>query len=397
LERIREAFVALLKEIGFQSLDPKPVQPGRFEKIYTDILVGCEKETTVRVRPAPVPEPPKEPVKPVPAPAVEKETVKVTTPTGPAKLPPGVMPRRGKGGPSPAPVKSVKTPPAAVTPPKKGKAPTTWGRMNSQQIAGLSLADDARTDVTAPPPAGADEPLPPGIEGDLPDLDVPADAGSDDDGDEPAAAAAAAGPAAGASRPAAAAPGKPSKGGLGRGFFSLLKSIAGTRVLAREDLEAPLGVFRDGLMARNVAAPVCDQLCESVATTLDGRHLETLTVKATVRRALEEALTRILTPRRTIDVLRDALAAKTAGRPYVVTFCGVNGVGKSTSLAKVAYWLLNNGLSVLVGACDTFRAGAVEQLEVHVRRLSQHGHRIGLFGEARSYAVGLAAGSHACL
>jgi len=45
-------------------------------------------------------------------------------------------------------------------------------------------------------------------------------------------------------------------------------------------------------------------------------------------------------------------------------------VGKSTNLSKVCFWLLQNGLKVLVAACDTFRSGAVEQLRVHVRNLS---------------------------
>ena len=53
----------------------------------------------------------------------------------------------------------------------------------------------------------------------------------------------------------------------------------------------------------------------------------------------------------------------------MITFVGVNGVGKSTSLGKVAFWLLQNGMRVLVAACDTFRSGAVEQLRVHVRNL----------------------------
>jgi signal recognition particle receptor subunit alpha len=48
---------------------------------------------------------------------------------------------------------------------------------------------------------------------------------------------------------------------------------------------------------------------------------------------------------------------------------GVNGVGKSTNLAKVAYWLGENGAKVLLAACDTFRAGAVEQLRTHATRL----------------------------
>ena len=53
---------------------------------------------------------------------------------------------------------------------------------------------------------------------------------------------------------------------------------------------------------------------------------------------------------------------------YVITFCGVNGVGKSTNLAKICFWLIENKLSVLIAACDTFRAGAVEQLRTHTKR-----------------------------
>lgn len=53
---------------------------------------------------------------------------------------------------------------------------------------------------------------------------------------------------------------------------------------------------------------------------------------------MEESLVQILSPKRRVDVLRDVMDAKSEGRPYVITFCGVNGVGKSTNLAKV--WLL---------------------------------------------------------
>jgi signal recognition particle receptor subunit alpha len=59
--------------------------------------------------------------------------------------------------------------------------------------------------------------------------------------------------------------------------------------------------------------------------------------------------------------------------PYSITFVGVNGVGKSTNLSKVCFWLIQNGLRVLIAACDTFRSGAVEQLRVHVRNLSMLG------------------------
>jgi len=64
------------------------------------------------------------------------------------------------------------------------------------------------------------------------------------------------------------------------------------------------------------------------------------------------------------------MRAKEQGKPYVIVFVGVNGVGKSTNLAKICFWLIENDLKVLVAACDTFRAGAVEQLRTHARHLN---------------------------
>lgn len=64
---------------------------------------------------------------------------------------------------------------------------------------------------------------------------------------------------------------------------------------------------------------------------------------------------------------------------YSICFIGVNGVGKSTSLAKVACWLLQNGFKVFIAACDTFRAGAIEQLKVHVDRFKTGGHDVGFY------------------
>ena len=58
-------------------------------------------------------------------------------------------------------------------------------------------------------------------------------------------------------------------------------------------------------------------------------------IAATVRAAMKETLTRILTPTRRVDVLADIAAARAERRPYVIVFVGVNGVGKSTSLSKV--------------------------------------------------------------
>ena len=48
----------------------------------------------------------------------------------------------------------------------------------------------------------------------------------------------------------------------------------------------------------------------------------------------------------------------------------MNGVGKSTNLAKIAFWLVENGFRIMIGACDTFRSGAIEQLRTHAHRIN---------------------------
>ncbi|XP_047099608.1 signal recognition particle receptor subunit alpha homolog isoform X1 [Schistocerca piceifrons] len=153
--------------------------------------------------------------------------------------------------------------------------------------------------------------------------------------------------------------------------FSMFRGLVGSKSLTQEDMAPVLDKLKDHLIAKNVAADIAGKLCDSVATSLEGKVVGTFdTVAKTVRAALTDALLRILSPKRRVDVLRDALEARRQGRPFVITFCGVNGVGKSTNLAKICFWLVENGLRVLIAACDTFRAGAVEQLRTHTRSLN---------------------------
>ena len=161
------------------------------------------------------------------------------------------------------------------------------------------------------------------------------------------------------------------KGGeSGGGVMGFFRSLVSNKVITRESLEKVMDKMREHLVSKNVAADVAQKLCDSVASKLEGRTIGTFSsVSSTVRSTLEESLVQILSAGQQRDTLRDVTEARRRGRPYVITFCGVNGVGKSTNLAKICFWLLENGFRVLVAGCDTFRAGAVEQLRVHVRRL----------------------------
>lgn len=156
-----------------------------------------------------------------------------------------------------------------------------------------------------------------------------------------------------------------------RGVFSMFSKFVGAKNLTREDMETALDKLREHLIAKNVANYIANELCDSVAVKLEGKVLGTFdTIASTVKNALTEALVQILSPKRRIDILRDCLEAKKNQRPYVMAFCGVNGVGKSTNLAKICFWLIENNFNVLIAACDTFRAGAVEQLRTHMRHLN---------------------------
>ena len=93
------------------------------------------------------------------------------------------------------------------------------------------------------------------------------------------------------------------------------------------DLEPVMDIFRQHLITKNVAADIAgnslsntpipitlDKLCQSIQTSLVGKKLSSLQIKSTVKTALEEALIKILTPKKTIDILREIQIAKSQGR-----------------------------------------------------------------------------------
>ncbi|KAK0411025.1 hypothetical protein QR680_005438 [Steinernema hermaphroditum] len=155
------------------------------------------------------------------------------------------------------------------------------------------------------------------------------------------------------------------------GWFSALKNLVGNKKLTEETIAPVLDKMKETLISKNVAAEPAERLCESVGKQLSGKVVGTFDhIASIVKEAIRDALVQLLTPKRRIDILRDVLEAKHEKRPYVIAFCGVNGVGKSTNLAKITFWLTENGHRVLIAAGDTFRAGAVEQLRTHTRNIN---------------------------
>jgi fused signal recognition particle receptor len=71
-----------------------------------------------------------------------------------------------------------------------------------------------------------------------------------------------------------------------------------------------------------------------------------------------------------IDIMANIESKKNSNEPYLILFVGINGTGKTTTLAKIAYLLQKSKFSLVVAASDTFRAGAIEQLREHTNRLN---------------------------
>ncbi|OPX73172.1 MAG: Signal recognition particle 54 kDa protein [Methanoregulaceae archaeon PtaU1.Bin059] len=135
--------------------------------------------------------------------------------------------------------------------------------------------------------------------------------------------------------------------------------------IAEKDVEEPLFELEMILLENDVALPVTEEIIQRVRADLTGRRRKIgESVDGIVVSALRGAILGVLG--QGFDLLS---YVRDHEKPVKILFTGVNGTGKTTTVAKVASYLKKNGCSVVIGAGDTFRAGALEQIEVHAGRL----------------------------
>jgi len=137
-------------------------------------------------------------------------------------------------------------------------------------------------------------------------------------------------------------------------------------VLEEKDLDEPLWALEMALLESDVALPVAEEIVKEVKSGLLGARKKIgADTGELAEGALKDALLNILS-RNHLDFDE---YVREKEKPVKILFVGVNGTGKTTSIAKVAKYLMDRGYSVVLAAGDTFRAGAIEQLEVHGSRL----------------------------
>ncbi|MEM7827016.1 MAG: signal recognition particle-docking protein FtsY [Candidatus Aenigmatarchaeota archaeon] len=138
--------------------------------------------------------------------------------------------------------------------------------------------------------------------------------------------------------------------------------------LKTEDIEKTLKGLEIVLLESDVALDVAESICNELKMQLHGRVVKRGETEKVIRQALKDAMLNILNQKQ-IEIKDVIINAKEEKRPATIIFLGFNGSGKTTTLAKIAYFLKQMGFKVVLAAGDTFRAASIEQLEEHGKNL----------------------------
>lgn len=138
------------------------------------------------------------------------------------------------------------------------------------------------------------------------------------------------------------------------------------KTLSEEEFGEIFNELEMDLLASNVAVEVIEALKVKLKEGLIGESFKRKGIDDAVSDALRNAINDVLIEGDVNDVLKKIRESES---PVSFMFVGTNGSGKTTTIAKFANFLKGKGFSVVLAACDTFRAAAVEQLEVHGSRL----------------------------
>ncbi len=149
-----------------------------------------------------------------------------------------------------------------------------------------------------------------------------------------------------------------------KGFFDKIKQTLTTKTISAEKFEELFWELELALLENNVSIEVIERIKEDLKKELVEKPLPR-DVSAKIEETLKHTLQSILSFEE-VNIIQKAKEKK----PLIIAFFGINGTGKTTSIAKLTHYFQQNHLSVVLAACDTFRAAAIQQLEEHAQRLN---------------------------
>jgi len=150
---------------------------------------------------------------------------------------------------------------------------------------------------------------------------------------------------------------------------SIVDKISKTE-LTGKDLEQLLQELKTTLAENDVAYLVAERICDGIRQRAASVQVSRLgDRRQPVRSIVREVLLDALKGSGEGSFFEKINTKKQAHEPAIIVFVGINGTGKTTTVAKIAYLLKNRGYSVVIACGDTYRTGSIEQLEEHARRL----------------------------
>ena len=155
----------------------------------------------------------------------------------------------------------------------------------------------------------------------------------------------------------------------GPGTLKRAKAFAtGRLIIEEEDLQTPLRDLEFALLESDVEMGVAKEILERVEKTMLGETRKQVeTTEELVYKALRDALVEVIS----VGQFEFSERIAAADKPVTIVFTGVNGVGKTTTIAKLGEWLADEGFSSVMANGDTYRAGANEQIREHASVLDR--------------------------
>lgn len=152
------------------------------------------------------------------------------------------------------------------------------------------------------------------------------------------------------------------------GFFQRIKEKIGKVKISEKDFEEYKDDLEMLLLENNVALEVAEKIIDTLKEKLIDKEFPKKDLLKGIQNVLREIIEDVLVE--PFDILQSIKDKRKTGKPYVILFCGINGSGKTTTIAKVAEMLKKQKISCILAAGDTFRAASIEQLKKHGERLN---------------------------
>ncbi|UCE13866.1 MAG: signal recognition particle-docking protein FtsY [Candidatus Heimdallarchaeota archaeon] len=162
---------------------------------------------------------------------------------------------------------------------------------------------------------------------------------------------------------------------LRKGVTDFLEKIS-TYEISEKNIKKAIREFELLLISNDVSLNVAKEISKKLTVKMLGKRAKRFSdLSKMIPLFAKPILIDIISPDKPVDLVeqlknhRKVSAQTTTKRPLVFLFLGINGTGKTTTIAKMSYLLKKEGFQIILAASDTFRSGAQEQLKIHAERI----------------------------